>query len=732
MGNKTSVNQRKLNEEYRKMVHTYWLFCPRCFHISSVNPFIFDDELYISLYCRCIFDERQFIPFEELLKIIMGKKAIGNTCKKHKYSPGYLFCIFCQKWLCDYCFLSHKETFPSHLLNHIPIILRESCNKHEKEIAVGYCKTCDKNICEICLREQIKLRHDIFFLNHRNNKILCDKKWEEFLDKQRLYSIKNLEFKIEMINEINNDKNLKEEEKKNLIQKLNINYAKNKKINNKLCEYILFLFSNFDYTFKVLRLANYNICNNVFKLKFNKTFFNNKEQISTLAKVEKLIEYYNDIHLLGIQPLQCSKNISSERRNVTNQIAKIFLLDDNTAATLISKGIVIVWNIITYEELYRIKKLTINEKINNDNIINNDNNANNNINDNIQNYFIGFDEENEEDINNINNNNLIQQQFDIINQIQGNNLNNHLINFNVETKKVTLLKVYHETKFNMSNTLTDINSELINQGELSRINTGMLIEEEKEDEGLDTNLNFTSMAYIKKYNILALIIESYNDIYLFNVKTKEAFPERLIGHKKEVLEIVALKNSNLASYGNDFTLRIWNMNHFQNVTTINVQIKKFCIYFTQLLYGNIIFALDKSTVKIIKLPEYEAQPDIKLSYVPINFFELPDKRLLIASYNNIFVYDPPNYTQQSMSWKSRQKIYSFLLLDMNRLLIGIEENGVQTLNILHWKSKGGKISRKLIGELGFKSPIGSMVKTKNRRVIAVSWDNLIKVFVVRN
>ncbi len=49
MGNKTSLNQKKKNDEYRKMIQNYWLFCPTCFQISSVKPFILEDELYISL-----------------------------------------------------------------------------------------------------------------------------------------------------------------------------------------------------------------------------------------------------------------------------------------------------------------------------------------------------------------------------------------------------------------------------------------------------------------------------------------------------------------------------------------------------------------------------------------------------------------------------------------------------------------------------------------------------------
>ena len=71
-------------------------------------------------------------------------------------------------------------------------------------------------------------------------------------------------------------------------------------------------------------------------------------------------------------------------------------------------------------------------------------------------------------------------------------------------------------------------------------------------------------------------------------------------------------------------------------------------------------------------------------------------------------------------------------MDLNRLLIGIEDNGAHSLNILNWRGKGDKLGRSVLGDLGFKSPIGSIVKTKNKRIITISWDNLIKVFLVGN
>ena len=734
MGNKTYVSPKKVSDEYRQIHHTYWLFCPRCFHISNVKPFLLGDELYMSLYCKCLYDERQFMPFEELLKLIKEKKSIG-FCKKHKNTPGFLYCIYCEKWLCDYCFLYHKDNYPSHLLNHIPVKLKEYCAKHPKDLAVGYCKSCNINICDTCYRDKQKIRHDIFLFGNSDNKDLSEKNWEIFLEKQYQHATKNLELKNEMINNINNAPNLNEQEKNFLKQSVITSYSKNKRINDKLVEYILLLFSNFDYAFGFSKIPNHNVCHNIKNLNFNNVDYI-KENLPIKENITKLTQYYDENHLLRMNHLIYVKNIFSERQNVTNQIAKIVQLDDTTAATLISKGVVIVWNFMTYEELYRIKKVTINEKVENENNNINNNNVNpnifnnNNINDNIHNFLLDEDDNiNNNNINNNNNilinNNIIQQQIAIFNQIQGNLHHNDI-------RKVNILKVYHVKKVNVNINLNDINIDLINQDELHRINSEMKIEEEEDDEGLDLNYNFTSIAFVKKYNILALIIENYNEIYLFNVKTQKALPEKLIAHKKEVLEIIALKNSNLASYGKDQTLRIWNMKHFQNVTTINVEMKKYYIYFTQLYYGNLIFASDKFTVKRIKLPEYEFLPNITGASHPINYFEMPDRRLLIASEDYYLrIYEPPDYSKFIVFSNSRQKIYSFILLDLNRLLIGIEEKGQHSLNILNWRDKGNKITRNFLGDLGFRSPIGSIIKTKNKRVITISWDNLIKVFIAR-
>ena len=713
MGNKTSVNQKRLSQEYLNTHSTHWMYCPRCFLIPAIKPFLMKGELYISLYCKCLFEEKEFMLFEDYVKLIMKKKVTGYFCKRHKTSEGIIFCISCEKWLCDSCFLWHKEKYPKHLFNKIPIRLKEYCHRHEKEQAVGYCKNCAKNVCENCKIGKIKLRHDLFNFYDEGNISKCDKTWNSFLDLQITHSTKNEKSKDEIINLINNCKEISEEEKNNIINKVNNAFSKNKQINDKLCEFILFLYSNFDYSFHLGNIVNRNIFNNIYNLNLEKSTFSIKPQLSPVKNAEKLIKFYENVHIIQLNPLINIKNFISERQNVTKQISKICLIDNNNAATLTSKGIIIVWNYLTYDELYRIKKVTINEKTyeKNENL-----NIINNINF-YQNFLIDDDDDDDEFNNNLINERIIQQQTHILNLIQNNN---NINNNQEENKRINLLKVIYP------NNLSRLNSsnEICNQNE---INNDRFIDD--EEEGLELNYNFKSMAYIKQKNILCLIIDNCNDIYLFDLAKKEALKEKLIGHKKEILDILSLKNDNLASYGDDFTIRIWNMKRLQNTTTINVEIKKYYIYFTQLLYGNLIFATEQSTIKILKLPEIEFEKDITSIPDPMNYFELPDKRLIISSDDYyVRILKPPEYKVVTFLFnKKRTKIYSFLLLDKKRLLVGLKDN---TIQIIFFNDKTHKNNIPIASHY---SPIGSLVKTndsKDNRVISISWDNVVKIFLV--
>ena len=707
MGAKNTVNKRKICEDYLNSHSTHWMYCPRCFLIPAIKPFIMNNELYISLYCKCLYEEKEFMSFDEYINLIMNKKVTLHNCKKHKSTVAIVFCISCEKWLCDFCFVYHRQKYENHLYNKIPIRLKEYCHRHEKELAVSYCNNCSKNVCENCKIAKIKLRHDLFLFDDKENVHRCEKKWNKFMDINVAHSSSNDKLKEEINKLIVNSKDMSEEEKINLRNRVQKAYLKNKEINHKLCEYILFLYSNFNFSFHIGNIVNRNIFNNIYNIKLDNSTFSIIPELSTAKNAEKLSKFFNDVHFLQLNPLVNIKNITSERQNVTKRISKICLLDKNNIATLTSRGIIIIWNYLTYDELYRIKKIRYFEKYENNFL------KTNTMND-LQNYFLG-DEEDDEFNTSLITERIIRQQTHIFNLIQNNN---HINNNNQENKRIYLLKVYHINNSDKLNSSSDMCNQNDNNEKIN----------DDEDEAFDFNLNFISMAFVSKYNILCLIIEECKDIYLFDIIKKEGLREKLIGHKKEVLDIMTLKSGELASYGKDFAIRFWNVKRFQNVCTINVEIKKYYIYFTQLLYGNIIFATGESVIKIFKLPENEFDKDINSVPHPMNYFELPDKRLIISSDDfHVRVLKPPEYKEIMFLFnKKRTKIYSFLLLDMDRLLVGLEDYSIQIIYL------SDKTHKNIISHL---SPIGSLVKTndnKNNRVISISWDNVTKIFLLGN
>ena len=84
----------------------------------------------------------------------------------------------------------------------------------------------------------------------------------------------------------------------------------------------------------------------------------------------------------------------------------------------------------------------------------------------------------------------------------------------------------------------------------------------------------------------------------------------------------------------------------------------------------------------------------------------------------IRILKPPEYKVVTFLFnKQRTKIYSFLLLDKKRLLVGLKDNSIQ---IIFFNDKTHKNNNPIAWHY---SPIGSLVKTndsKDNRVISIS------------
>lgn len=153
MGNNNSVDPKILNKEIFKTLSSKFMYCPNCFSIPLIKPFLLKGNLYVSLYCKCLNDEKQYMPFENYIQIIEENKDNKDNktfCQKHKSIKGIIFCISCEIWLCDSCFISHKLVFLNHIYNKNLTKLKEYCHIHKKEKAIGYCNACYVNVCQMC------------------------------------------------------------------------------------------------------------------------------------------------------------------------------------------------------------------------------------------------------------------------------------------------------------------------------------------------------------------------------------------------------------------------------------------------------------------------------------------------------------------------------------------------------------------------------------------------------
>ena len=724
-----------------------WIFCPKCYSIPLIKPFLFNKQLFISIYCKCSYEEKQFYPLKAFNQLMKDHSSSNNFCKKHKSNPGYLYCISCDKWLCKTCYNYDKEKNKNHLYSKNPLRLIEYCHKHDTQQAVGYCYKCEKSVCEKCLEIQKKFRHDVFLFSDNAHVDKCTKKWNEFANIKVEMLNNNKKLKNDMIKLINDSEEITIEKKKLIEDKINDAYLKNENINEQICQFILNLFTNLNNSYHYGKIVNHNVFYNVLtNTKFDNSTFNIKKNSSNLIKhVAQLINYFNNIFLIKLNPLVNIKNIISERKNVTKQISKICILNEFEAATLNSKGVIIVWHCYNYNEKYRIKNVHItennnenNEPINPNQILNNMDNDDLNIMNNMGANIIrrnnnNLNDNDDDDDEGMNvqqraNQRIIEQQFNILNVINRNNINNINMNRNNETRYIIkVFENHNNLKYNpqmnfMNNYYHEKDITYPNDYNII-LNRNQINDDENEEDELD--LNFTTMTFVEKYKLLILVIEKFSDIFLFNIEKRKTLNQKLIGHTKEVLEVLALKNNDLASYGADNTLRIWNMKNYQNVTIINIEIKKYYIYFTQLLYGNLIFATNESTTKILKLPMYKFLPDITEVNKPMNFFELPDKRLIISSEDyNVKIFKAPDYKEVIMLFKKRIRIYSFLLLDKNRLLLGFQNC---SLNIFYYNIKS---YNNYVSVAEHFSPVGSLAKIENDRVVSLSWDDMTKIFIV--
>ena len=65
---------------------------------------------------------------------------------------------------------------------------------------------------------------------------------------------------------------------------------------------------------------NHNIFRNLDNIKYDNSIFSIKEKYSPIKNADKSIEYFNNVHIIHLNSFINIKNITSEKKNVTNEI----------------------------------------------------------------------------------------------------------------------------------------------------------------------------------------------------------------------------------------------------------------------------------------------------------------------------------------------------------------------------------------------------------------------------
>ena len=670
MGNSIEIDKNTLKEDKLTTLNPQWIICSDCRSIPLIKIFIENCQVQVTISCKCLRNGKEKFSLSEYKSIILKKRQIiNNTCSKHNNKKAIFYCLKCQIWLCLYCFYnSHKKLGHIYHTMQIKIILK--CNYHIDKDAIGYCSKCDQYLCDSCVIIQKKFQHHVMLFNDPKLNIKKNKKWEQLNKAKYDFINYNQYLKNTVIQKISKLKDF--DLISNLINKIEEAYKINENINNEIYDALLILFSNYNsaYDHQIYNPNLYfNIINNTNfeKIKFN---IHDSTEEKLIKTSNNLISYFKNTFLIKTNPLLCLNTFNYDNKNKLSNITQVCIIDQYRAVTLNSEGNAYCWNYHTYCFLSTIENEELKKSLEQNN--NNNNNNNNNINNN------NFEEENE----------------------NGENINPNIV---------------------------EIDNENFNLAEVPGFddNDDFFFNNEEENNNI-FNSNFCGMCYIPQYKYLIFIVDKNSNIQIYNSNNEFKFETLLIGHSDDLISILNLTNGNLASYSKDQTLRIWDMITFQQIIILKYDIKFSYTSFTQLYDNNIIFAIEEFTIKLFNLEKYEFINSFHCDSKPISYFQIPDKRLIISCDDrNVRIFKPPNYENFTYFAKFNSKIYSYLLIDQERLLIGEKDCNIKILYL------GYNKHFEKIGE--HSACVGCIKKCyQYNKIISISWDNTCKIWAIGN
>ena len=258
--NEITLYEKSLISIYEKCTNNY-LLCPFCFKsIPLIIPFINTRtfQLNIYLYCKCT--KKQIISIETLLNINMPSIKAKNEnqyceiCKSNKNFENILYCLFCNKWICESCrTISFKNEEKFHLYVNNELNFQDVCDYHEIYINDYFCIDCEKSICLYCKKKEHKEHNVIQMENYYKNT-------EEQLQKIYNANVENVgkfnevKFFDFIYNNIMNIKKYKKDCEKTLKIKIDINdnisklIEQNLKLNLQVFYFIKFIYEKFKFS----------------------------------------------------------------------------------------------------------------------------------------------------------------------------------------------------------------------------------------------------------------------------------------------------------------------------------------------------------------------------------------------------------------------------------------------------------------------------------------------------
>ena len=653
MGNSLEIDEKTLREDKLTTLNPQWIVCSDCYSIPLVRIFIENNQVQITINCKCLTRGKEKFSLSEYKLLILKKRPIINKpCYIHSKKKSLFYCLNCEKWLCQECFYNNHKKL-KHIYHTISVKMIPKCNNgHYNSKAYGYCVKCDKNLCKECILIQKKFQHQIMMFDDVNLNLKKDKKWEQFTKLKYDVLNNNRILKNTIIQKLSKGKDIEKNSK--LIFDIEDAWANNEKINQEIIDCLLILFSNYKSAIEnnIFHPNLYfNIMNNTHfeKLKFN-IHDSTEERLQKTAK--NLILHFKNTFLIKTNPILCLNTINYDNIKKISNITQVCVLDQYRAVTLNSEGNAYCWNYHTYC---------------------------------------------------------------ILSQIQ-----------NEELKKVILEQENHD--LDNQNNIVEIDNENFNLAEVPGFDDSDDFFFNNEENDNIFKSNFCGMCFIPQFNYLVFIVDKSPNIQIYNMKILNEFKLEtiLLGHSDDLIYILNLNNGNLASYSKDQTLRIWDMVTFQAQIILKFDIKFSHTCFTQLYYNEIIFAIEEFTVKLFNLEKNEFSKSFNCNSKPISYFQLPDKRLIISCDDRtVRIYKPPNYDNFTYIPKYNSKIYTYLLIDQERLLIGNKDCSIILL-YLNYNEHFEKI-----GE--HSACVGCIKKCiNNNKIISISWDNTCKIWAIGN